>query len=64
MNLPQGVRPAREVISILSKIGMVVFFLILIVAAFGVISFACEFFLGRPLVAVIKEFLFLVTRKA
>jgi len=46
-----------------SKIGAVIFFLILFVVAVGLISFASEFFLGRPLTAVIKDFLFWVTRK-
>jgi hypothetical protein len=47
-----------------SKIGAVIFFLILIVVAIGLISFTCEYFLGRPLIDVIKDFFFVMTRKA
>jgi hypothetical protein len=47
-----------------SKIGAAVFFLILVVVAIGLISFACEFFLGRTLIDVIKDFFFVLTRKA
>ena len=46
-----------------SKIGAVVFFLILIVIAIGLITFASEYFLGRPLIEIIKEFFFMLTRK-
>ncbi|MGH7793491.1 MAG: hypothetical protein ACREQ2_01095 [Candidatus Binatia bacterium] len=46
-----------------SKIGGVIFFLILLVGAFGIISFSAEFFLGKPLLAVVKDFLFFMSRK-
>ena len=45
-----------------SKIGAVIFFLLLLVAAFGLISFSTEFFLGKPLVKVIQEVLFMFHR--
>jgi hypothetical protein len=53
----------KEVTDVKSKIGGVIFFLILLLAVFGIISFAAEFFLGKSLIAVIKEFLFLLGRK-
>ena len=53
----------KEVTDVKSKIGGVIFFLILLAAVFGIISFSAEFFLGKPLMAVVKEFLFLIYRK-
>jgi hypothetical protein len=53
----------QEVILVKSKIGAIVFFLLLLVAAFGLISFSTEFFLGKPLVKVIQEILFMLYRK-
>jgi hypothetical protein len=50
------------VIDVISKFGGVIFFLILLIAAFGIISFSAEFFLGKPLMAVVKDFLFLLSR--
>jgi hypothetical protein len=47
-----------------SKLGGVLFLLILIVLAFGLISFATEFFLGKPLTKVIQDLLFLLYRKS
>lgn len=46
-----------------SKVGALIFLLILLVLAFGLISFATEFFLGKPLTKVIQDFLFLFYRK-
>ena len=46
-----------------SKFGGLLFFLILLIAIFGIISFSTEFFLGKPLVAVLKDFLFFVQHK-
>ena len=46
-----------------SKVGAIIFLLILLVLAFGLISFATEFFLGKPLTKVIQDFLFLLYRK-
>jgi hypothetical protein len=46
-----------------SKIGAVIFFLLLLVAAFGLISFSTEFFLGKPLVKVIQDVLFMFYRE-
>ena len=46
-----------------SKIGALIFFLLLLVAAFGLISFSAEFFLGKPLVKVVQEVLFMLNRK-
>ena len=47
----------------MSKLGPVVFFILIIVVAFGVISFSSEFFLGRPLMDVLRDFLFVAFRK-
>lgn len=47
-----------------SKLGGLLFLLILIVLAFGLISFATEFFLGKPLTTVVEELLFLLSRKS
>jgi hypothetical protein len=46
-----------------SKVGAIIFLLILLVLTFGLISFATEFFLGKPLTKVIEDFLFLFYRK-
>lgn len=46
-----------------SKIGAIIFFLLLFVVAFGLISFATEFFLGKPLMKVVRDFLFMLYRK-
>ena len=46
-----------------SKFGGLLFFLILLIAIFGIISFSTEFFLGKPLVAVLRDFLFVVQHK-
>gem|GEM_PF-860904 len=43
-----------------SKIGAIIFFILLLVVAFGLISFATEFFLGKPLIKVIKDLLFII----
>lgn len=45
------------------KIGAIIFFLLLFVFAFGLVSFATEFFLGKPLIKVIRDFLFMLYRK-
>ena len=46
-----------------STIGWVLFALILLLFAFGIISFASEYFLGKPVSQVIKDFLFLISRR-
>lgn len=46
-----------------SKIGALIFFLLLLVAAFGLISFSAEFFLGKPLIKVVQDVLFMLDRK-
>jgi hypothetical protein len=51
------------VIEMKSKFGGLLFFLILLIAIFGIISFSAEFFLGKPLLAVLKDFLFVVQHK-
>jgi hypothetical protein len=56
-------RRCEEVINVTQKIGGVFFYLILLVAVLGIISFAAEFFLGKPLVSVVKETLFLISRQ-
>jgi hypothetical protein len=47
----------------MSKIGAIFFFLILIVAAFGLVSFASDFVFGRPITDFIKDFFFIVFRR-
>jgi hypothetical protein len=54
---PEGVSDMK------SKIGAIIFFLLLFVVAFGLISFSTEFFLGKPLIKVIRDFLFMLYRK-
>ena len=46
-----------------SKFGAIIFLLLLLVFAFGLISFATEFFMGKPLTKVVKDFLFMLYRK-
>ena len=46
-----------------SKIGAIIFLLLLLVFAFGLISFATEFFLGKPLAKVVRDLLFMIYRK-
>ncbi len=48
----------------MSKIlGSILFILVLIIVVFGIASFSAEFFFGRPLMAFIKDFMFVVFRK-
>jgi hypothetical protein len=47
----------------MSKLGGLFFVFILIIAAFGLASFAAEFFFGRPLMAFVKDFIFMVFHK-
>jgi hypothetical protein len=47
----------------MSRIGAVIFFTLMIVVAFGVVSFSSEFFLGRPLMEVVHDFWFALFRK-
>ena len=46
-----------------SKFGAIVFLLLLLVFAFGLISFATEFFMGKPLMTVVRDLLFMMYRK-
>ena len=46
-----------------SKFGAIIFFLLLLVFAFGLISFATEYFMGKPLMTVIRDLLFMMYRK-
>lgn len=46
-----------------SVVGAILSFLILLLVAFGIISFATEYFLGKPLLKVIEDFLFMFYRK-
>jgi hypothetical protein len=46
-----------------SVVGTILSLLILLLVAFGLISFATEFFLGKPLLQVIEDFLFMFYRK-
>jgi hypothetical protein len=47
----------------MSKLGGILFILILIVVVFGIASFSAEYFFGRPLMAFIKDFIFMVFKK-
>ena len=47
----------------MSKTGGIIFFCVLILIVFGVIVVASEFLFGRPLMAFIKDFVFLLFRK-
>lgn len=47
----------------MSKFGGIFFILIMIIVVFGVISFTAEFFFGRPLMAFVKDFIFMLSRK-
>lgn len=47
----------------MSKLGALIFFILMIVVAFGVISFSSEFFLDRPLMDVIQDAWFALFRK-
>ncbi|MGH7853038.1 MAG: hypothetical protein ACREP3_06330 [Candidatus Binatia bacterium] len=46
----------------MSKLGGILFILILIIVAFGIASFSAEFFFGRPLMEFIEDFLFKYSR--
>ena len=45
------------------KVGAVVFFLLLLVVVFGLLSFASEFFLGKPLMRLVREYWFLFSHR-
>ena len=47
----------------MSKLGAVIFFILIIVVAFGLVSFSSEFFLGRPLMEVLQDFWFVAFRR-
>ena len=47
----------------MSKTGGIIFFIVLILIVFGIIVVASEFIFGRPLIAFIKDFVFLLSRK-
>jgi hypothetical protein len=47
----------------MSKLGGVIFFVLLIIVALGIVSFASEFLLGRPLTEVLRDFWFALFRK-
>jgi hypothetical protein len=40
--------------------GAVIFFVLLIIVAFGIVAFASEFFLGRPIDEVIGDLMFAI----
>jgi hypothetical protein len=44
-------------------VGGILFILVLIIVVFGVVSFSAEFFFGRPLMAFIRDFIFVVFKK-
>lgn len=47
----------------LKKIGALFFFLIMIVGAIGIANFLSITFYEKPLLTVIKDFIFVLTRK-
>jgi len=47
----------------MAKFGPVLFFILVILVTFGVVSFSSEFFLERPLMDLIQEFWFALFRK-
>ena len=47
----------------MSKLGGILFILIMIIVALGIASFSAEFFFGRPLMKLINDFIFMVFRK-
>ena len=47
----------------MTKLGAVIFFLLMIVVTFGIVSFASEFFLGRPVTEVVRDFFLALFRK-
>lgn len=47
----------------MSKIGGIFFIVVLVIIVFGIISFTAEFLFGRPLMAFIEDFIFLVSRR-
>lgn len=61
----QGARKAlvSEQTEMKSKIGAIIFVVILLIVAFGIISFAAEFFLGKPLDELVEDLLFMIYRK-
>ena len=46
------------------KIGALFFFMLLLVIAFGLLSFASEFFLAKPLTKLVREYWFLFSRNS
>ena len=47
----------------MSKFGGILFILVLIMVVFGLAAFSAEFFFGRPLMAFVKDFIFLFFHK-
>ena len=47
----------------MSKLGGVLFVLILLVVLFGIISFAAEYFFGKPLMEFINDLIFRLSQK-
>ena len=47
----------------MSKMGPVFFFVLIVIVAVGIVSFSSEFFLGRPVMEVVRDFLFVAFRK-
>lgn len=47
----------------LRKLGGLIFILLVVVASIGFINFLSESFYQKPLLAVVKDFLFMLTRK-
>jgi hypothetical protein len=46
-----------------SKVGAIIFLLILFLVAFGIVSLSAEYFFGKPFIQVIQDVLFMLNRK-
>jgi len=47
----------------MSRFGAALFFVLLLIVTLGILSFSSEFLLGRPLVDVLRDFLFTIAHK-
>ena len=61
---PVACRFRQPIEAMSQKIGALFFFCLLLMIAFGLLSFASEFFLGKPLVKLVREYWFLFSRNS
>lgn len=57
------VKTVSEQTAMKSTLGAILFTIVLLVLSFGLLSFATEFFLHKPLTKVIQDLLFVFYRK-